>query len=509
MNKLGSVLFHRLVLTALAILLQLGVLLLMMLRFSQYFIPFYWCVVILSFAVVVHIISSASNGAYKISWIVLILVFPVFGGVIYLLSRGNRFTPSMKARLRGMEQTMERALRQDSKASEVERDAGVVAGNHARYLERYGHCPAYRDTRCDYYPLGDDFLQPLLEALRGAERYIFLEYFIITPGEFWDSVLEILKEKAAQGVDVRVIYDDFGCMYTLPSHYDRELEESGVKCVVFNRFIPVVSALLNNRDHRKICCVDGKVAFTGGVNLADEYINRRVRFGHWKDSAIRLEGPGCWSMAVMFLTMWGFITQRWEELEDFRPKDVPAFPGSGWVQPYTDCPWDSEPVGETVYLGLIGNAQRYIYIMTPYLIIDETMNTALVSAAKSGVDVRIMTPHIPDKKTVFQLTRAHYEPLIRGGVKIYEYTPGFIHAKSFAVDDRFGTVGSVNLDYRSLFLHFENGVLLMDNPVVKDIKADFLKTLEQCRPYTLADCQKVRFPVRVFRSLLRIFAPLL
>lgn len=509
MKKLGSVLFHRLALTALAILLQLGVLLLMMLRFGQYFIPFYWCMVILSFGVVIHIISSSSNGAYKISWIVLILAFPVFGGVIYLISRGNRFTPSMKSRLRGMEQTMELALRQDHQAPEVEQDAGVVAGNHVRYLERYGHCPAYRDTRCDYYPLGDDCLEPMLEALRGAKRYIFLEYFIIAPGEFWDAVLDILKEKAAQGVDVRVIYDDLGCMYTLPSHYDRELEKNGVKCLAFNRFTPVVSALLNNRDHRKICCVDGKVAFTGGLNLADEYINRRVRFGHWKDSAIRLEGPGCWSMTVMFLTMWGFITQSWEDLEDFRPKEVPSFPGSGWVQPYTDCPWDSEPVAETVYLSLIGNAQRYIYIMTPYLIIDETMNTALVSAAKSGVDVRIMTPHIPDKKTVFQMTRAHYEPLIRGGVKIYEYTPGFIHAKSFAVDDRFGTVGSVNLDYRSLFLHFENGALLLDNPVVEDIKADFLRTLELCRPYTLDDCQGVRWPVRLLRSLLRIFAPLL
>lgn len=509
MKKLGSVLFHRLVLTALAILLQLGVLLLMMLRFSQYFIPFYWCMVILSMAVVVRIISGTSNSAYKISWIVLILAVPVFGGVIYLLSRGDRFTPKMRRRLRGMEQTMERALRQDQKAPEVEQALGVVAGNQVKYLEQYGHCPAYQDTRCTYYPLGDDCLQPMLEALRSAEHYIFLEYFIIASGEFWGAVLEILREKAAQGVDVRVIYDDFGCMYTLPNHYDQELEKSGIKCVVFNRFVPVVSTLLNNRDHRKICCVDGKIAFTGGINLADEYINRKVRFGHWKDSAIRLEGPGCWSMAVMFLTMWGFITQTWEDLEDFRPKRVQRFPGSGWVQPYTDCPWDGEPVGQTVYLNLINKARSYIYIMTPYLIIDEAMNTALVTAAKSGVDVRIMTPHIPDKKTVFQMTRAHYEPLLRGGVKIYEYTPGFIHAKSFAVDDRFGTVGSVNLDYRSLFLHFENGALLLDDPAVEAIKEDFLETLKLCQPYTLADCQKVRLPVRVFRSLLRVFAPLL
>lgn len=509
MKKLGSVLFHRLVLTALAILLQLGILLVMMLRFSQYFIPFYWCMVILSIVVVVRIISGTSNSAYKIGWIVLIFAFPVFGGVIYLLSRGDRFTPKMRKRLRGMEQTMERSLRQDQSAAEVERELGVLAGNQARYLEQYGHCPAYRDTRCTYYALGDDCFQPILDALKSAERYIFLEYFIIAPGTFWNSVLEVLKEKAAQGVDVRLIYDDFGCMYTLPSHYDEELKKSGVKCLVFNRFVPVVSTLLNNRDHRKILCVDGKVAFTGGINLADEYINQKLRFGHWKDSAIRLEGPGCWPMAVMFLTMWGFITQTGEDLEAFRPREVQHFPGSGWVQPYTDCPWDGEPVGETVYLNLIGKAERYVYIMTPYLIIDESMNSALVSAAKSGVDVRLITPHIPDKKTVFQMTRAHYEPLIRGGVKIYEYTPGFIHAKSFAVDDRFGTVGSVNLDYRSLFLHFENGALLLDNGAVRDIKTDFLETLSLCQPYTLEDCQKVPLAVRIFRSILRVFAPLL
>ncbi len=508
MKKLGSLLLHRVPLTALGILLQLAVLVLMMVRFSEYFIPFYWAVVLLSMVAVVWIISSEANNGYKIAWIVLILSFPVFGGVIYLLSRRDRFTPGNRRRLQDMERAMEETLAPDYHSDWVTQELGPVAGGQVQYLERYGYCPAYPDTKCTYYALGDDCLEPLLEALRGAERYIFLEFFIIAPGVFWDAVLDVLKEKARQGVDVRVIYDDLGCV-SLPSHYDQELTGWGIQCRAFNRFIPVVSALMNNRDHRKICCVDGKVAFTGGVNLADEYINQKVRFGHWKDSAIRLEGPGCWSMAVMFLTLWGFIEKRQESLEPYRPKDVPTFPDSGWVQPYTDCPWNSERVAETVYLNLISKAQDYIYIMTPYLIIDENLNTALISAAKAGVDVRIMTPHIPDKKTVFLLTRAHYEPLIRGGVKIYEYTPGFLHAKSFAVDDRFATVGSVNLDYRSLFLHFENGALLLDSPAVQDVKSDFLTTLERCQPYTLADCQRVRWPTRVFRCLLRIFAPLL
>ena len=507
MKRLGALLTHRVALTAFGILLQLAVLVLMMVRFSEYFIPFYWAVVILSVLAVLWIISSDANNGYKIVWIVLIMSFPVFGGVIYLWSRGNRFTPDVRHRLEEMERTMETTLHADYAGDRVDLELGPVAGGQVKYLEEYGYCPAYPDTRCTYYSLGDYCLEPLLEALRGAERYIFLEYFIITQGVFWDAILDILKEKAAQGVDVRVIYDDLGCV-ALPRHYDQELAGYGIQCLAFNRFRPVVSAVMNNRDHRKICCVDGVVAFTGGLNLADEYINQRVRFGHWKDSVIRMEGPGCWSMAVMFLSLWGYVTKTRVDAEPFRPKDMPTFPGNGWVQPYTDCPWNDEPVARTVYLNLMGKAQDYLYIMTPYLIPDETIQTALIAAAKSGVDVRLMTPHIPDKKTVFLLTRAHYEPLIRGGVKIYEYTPGFLHSKCFVVDDRFATVGSVNLDYRSMFLHFENGALLLDNPAVKDVKEDFLKTLEQCTPYTLEDCQKVRWPVRVFRSFLRIFAPL-
>ncbi len=509
MKKIGSILFHRLALAAVGILLQVAFLILMMVYFSQYFIPFYWCAVAASVAVVVWIVSSPSNGGYKIGWIILILIFPVFGGVFYVLCRGNRTSKTTRRRLSEMEKTMSDALREDFRAEEVAEVSGVNGGNQARYLERHACCPAYDHTRVTYYPLGDDVFQPMLDALLGAKKYIFLEYFIIHPGRFWDSILEILKEKVAQGVDVRVMYDDIGSMYTLPSHYDKELQRMGIRAVDFNRFAPVVSTAMNNRDHRKICVVDGVVAFTGGFNLADEYINVVERFGHWKDNAVRLEGPAAWSMAVMFLSMWDFATGRSERVTSFKPSRTSRFPGNGWVQPYIDCPWDDEPVGETVYLNLIGKAQRYLYITTPYLIVDEAMNTALVAAAKSGVDVRIMTPHIPDKKMIFQVTRAHYEPLLRGGVKIYEYTPGFVHSKSFVVDDRYATVGSANLDYRSLFLHFENGVLLTDNPAVEEVRRDFVETLKKCRPYTLADCQRVGIPLRLLRSLLRVFAPLL
>ena len=377
MKKIGSVLFHRVVLTAFAIALQLAVLVVAMSMFSQYFIPFYWCATLVSLAAVLWIVSSSTtNSGYKIAWIILIMSLPVFGGVLYLLSRGDRFTPSMHRKLQRMERSMEESLKGDYSCEKVAAQSGTTAGVHARYLENYAHCPVYADSRVTYYEVGDICLQPMLEALRSAKKYILVEYFIIHPGEFWGAVLDILKEKAAEGVEVRVMYDDIGCMYTLPGNYDKQLAQFGIKCVNFNRFIPVISTLMNNRDHRKILSVDGKVAFTGGVNLADEYINRKERFGHWKDSAVRVEGPAAWSMSVMFLTMWEFATGKSDRIENFRPEDTPFFPENGWVQPYTDCPWDDEPVAETVYLNLFSRAKRYIYITTPYLIIDEVTRYA-------------------------------------------------------------------------------------------------------------------------------------
>ena len=351
----------------------------------------------------------------------------------------------------------------------------------------------------------------MLEELRKAKRYIFLEYFIIQPGVFWDSILEVLEEKVKEGVDVRVLYDDIGCLFTLPKDYAAQLEAWGIRCCVFNRFVPILSLRLNNRDHRKLCIIDGHTGFTGGINLADEYINRTVKYGHWKDTAILLRGEAVWSMTVMFLTMWDYMRGE-EDLESFRPVDMPQLPaecGNYFVQPYTDSPLDEEAVGETVYLNLINKARRYVYLTTPYLIVSDSVNTALCSAAKSGVDVRILTPHIPDKKVIFEVTRAHYEPLLEAGVKIYEYTPGFVHGKNFVVDDKYGTVGTVNMDYRSMFLHFEDGVWLCGAPCLWDIKEDFLRTLEQSERITLQRCREHSGARRLLRAVLRILAPLM
>ena len=351
----------------------------------------------------------------------------------------------------------------------------------------------------------------MLEELEKAEHYIFLEYFIIEEGQMWDPILEILRRKAAQGVDVRVLYDDLGCIFKLPDGYDKLLESYGIRACVFNPFIPVLNLRMNNRDHRKICVIDGHTGFTGGINLADEYINVRELHGHWKDTAIMLKGDAVWSLTVMFLTMWDFVKGEKSDYELYRPQihQNVQYPHDGLVQPFTDNPLDNEPVGENVYLNMINRAQRYVYITTPYLIISNEMMTALTNAAKSGVDVRIITPHVPDKWYVHMVSQAHYSQLIEAGVRIFEYTPGFIHAKSFVADDLYAVVGTINLDYRSLYLHFECATWLYRCSCIAAIYEDFKHTQEVSQEITLADCRAVPFRKRLLRNVLKVFAPLM
>ncbi len=507
MKKLLYLLFHRSVLCGLALLAQIAALFAALVVFSAYTEVFYWCCILVSVAAAVAIICSRMEPGYKIAWLILILPFPVFGGVFYLLAGGGSVSKRTQRRMSGILEQSRAALKEDFRSDSLplEGDAAL----QARYLERYAACPVYANTGAEYLSPGELALPRMLEELEKAERYIFLEYFILEPGQFWDSILAVLERKAAQGVEVRVIYDDMGCMYTLPQRYNETLSAKGIQCRVFNRLTPVVSVRQNNRDHRKLMVVDGTVGFTGGINLADEYINAKVRFGHWKDSVLLLRGEAVWSMTVMFLTMWDYCAGWEEDLTLFRPPAVPALPGMGYVQPYTDAPLDRETVGQTVYLNMIAKAREYIYITTPYLVIDVATNTALCNAAKAGVDVRLITPHIPDKRYVFEVTRAHYPPLLDAGVKIYEYTPGFIHAKNFIVDGRFATVGTVNLDYRSLFLHFEDGVWLYDAPCIREIRADFEDTLQRSEPVTLKRSRHLNLLAQLYRSFLRIFAPLM
>ena len=512
MKKLFYILSHRSVVVGLSLVAQVVVLVATVNFFSEHTTGMYWFFIALSVAAALLIVGSRMEPGYKIAWLLLILPFPVFGGIFYLLVGGGHISQRTKNRMRRISEQSEENLRDDFKADDL-LPLGEDAAGQARYLENFAHCPAYTNTETEYFPLGDLAFPRMLEELRKAERYIFLEYFIIAPGLFWDSVAEVLKEKHAAGVDVRVIYDDVGSLNTLPMDFARKFEaETGIPCCAFNRFLPVISIRMNNRDHRKLCIIDGHTAFTGGVNLADEYINRKSRFGHWKDSAILVKGEAAWSMTVMFLTMWEYVRETPVDYAAFRPAALPpeAALGAGYyVQPYADNPLDNEPVGETVYLNLISKARRYVYLMTPYLIPSDCVSTALCAAAKAGVDVRIITPHIPDKPLVFELTRAHYEPLLEAGVKIFEYTPGFVHAKNAAADDVGAVVGSINLDYRSMFLHFEDAVRLYHDPTVLDVKADFLATQARSQPVTLEQCLAHSWPRRLFRSILRVLAPLL
>lgn len=508
-RKIKKLLFSRAIVIALLLLAQIFMMLLFVLRLSRYFAAMYGVFVVISAVVALRIVNSDSNPAYKLAWIIPVLLVPLFGGMLYLLFGSDMLGPKIEQRLCSEQ---ERSGLSGSQTEEAEKTVNQLPGQlkkQSDYLSGAGY-PPYCRTKAKFLEIGERKFEEMLTALKSAERYILLEYFIIDEGYMWQSVLEILEQKAAQGVEVRVIYDGFGCLATLPDDYFKVLRQKGIHCMEFNPLIPVFTMFMNHRDHRKILVVDGKIGFMGGVNIADEYINRTHPLGHWKDAAVRLEGDAVWSLVVMFVSMWNAISKERCELERYRPQKTEIAPQEGIVQPYSDTPLDSELVGETVYLNMINRAERYVYICTPYLITDNELITALLMAAKSGVDVRIITPHIGDKWYVHAITRAGYAQLIAGGVKIYEYTPGFIHAKVFVSDDNTATVGTINLDYRSLYLHFECGVWFCGGSIPLDIKQDYLNTLEKCERITeKSDIMRCSGLKRLIRAVLRLFAPIM
>lgn len=510
-KKLVKFLTMRVTLVGISIVIQAAILMAVILEFGNYFVYFYAASLLLSLVVVLGLVNSPSNPAYKIAWIIPILLLPIFGGLFYLLLGGNHMGRWSRKKLQGVQRHMANHLQENNKLIDQVRPTAPSAAGLMHYVQQYAYCPPRQNTATKYYPLGELAFEEMKAQLRKAERYIFLEYFIVEPGKMWNEILDILKEKAAQGVEVRMIYDDLGCVMTLPHHYDQQLEQMGIQCCVFNPFKPVLSSHFNHRDHRKILVIDGHTAFTGGINLADEYINAFPKYGHWKDNAILLQGEAAWNLTVVFLAMWDFLRGTEEDFSQFTPlpQSIPEIHSPHIVQPFSDSPLDNEPVSETVYLHLINRANRYLYINTPYLVLDNETITALSAAAKRGVDVRIITPHIPDKWFVHAVTRANYETLVRAGVKIFEYTPGFNHAKTFVADDVWGVVGTVNLDFRSLYLHFECGVLLYGGDTVLSLKNDFLQTQHRSQRVSLEDCCNIQWYRKVARALLRMFAPLM
>lgn len=512
MRKIIDLLFSRVVIVGLLILFQAAVLVMLIWRLSNYFVFVYGVLLLLSILVTLWLVNKDDNPSYKLAWIIPIMAFPLFGGLFYLLFGNTHISKKMSLSMEAAAQRTRPLLQQDETLGKELEAADKSIQNQSYYLTHRSGYPLFIRTETSYLSPGERKFETLKAELEKAEHFIFLEYFIIEPGVMWNSILEILRRKVSEGVDVRVVYDDCGCLTTLPDDYDKQLEKMGIQCVRFNRFRPVLSIIMNHRDHRKIAVIDGHTGFMGGINLADEYINAVDKHGHWKDAAVMLKGEAVWSLTVMFLQMWETMTGISEEYDRYRPhvNHSEAFAEDGFVQPFSDSPIDHERVGEMVYTNIICRAKDYVYIASPYLIIDNEMSTALILAAKSGVDVRIITPHHGDKWYVHSLTRAYYRQLIEGGVKIYEYEPGFIHSKLFIADDEVSVVGTINLDYRSLYLHFECGVWMYRSRAVMEAKKDYLGTLERCIPITL-DSELLRIgPLkRLVRAVLRLFAPLM
>lgn len=509
-KKVKKVLLGRVLVVGLAVLVQFSWLFLMVYQFS---IKYSFVNILFQVAgtlVTLRIINQWSNPAYKIVWTFVILSFPVMGVCIYYVFGRSVLTKKTREGMERVHQELKEFLPDHKELEkEIYREAKSIA-NQSKYISDWSDFPVYHNTSVKYYPCGEVMFPDMLADLKKAEHFIFLEYFIIADGLMFDKILTILKEKVGQGVDVRLIYDDFGCVTTLPSDFFLQMRELGIRCVAFNKLRPLMSIIMNNRDHRKIFVVDGTVGYTGGLNLADEYINEIERFGYWKDTGVRLEGEGVWSLTVMFLEMWNYINHSSENYVDYRPQlyQKRPFVSDGYVQPYGDSPLDGEKVGENVYMNIIGHARDYVYIFTPYLILDNEMLTYLRNAAKSGVDVRIVTPEIPDKKLVFWMSQSYYQRLLECGIRIYQYLPGFIHAKSFVCDDRIATVGSINMDYRSLYLHFECGVWMYGSRAVQKVKEDALDTFAKSREITLEFCKNQPWLKRVILSVLRLVAPL-
>lgn len=447
-------------------------------------------VTVLAVLFVLYILNKEATPSSKITWMLLILVVPVFGVPIYLLYGEGRPTKKIHQKIqiaKAENACQEQSVLPKPQVLGLDNRADAVCN----YLQAHTNYPLYTDGTLDYYKSGEEMFPVMMEAMKNAEKYILVEYFIIDSGKMWNAMCQVLLEKAMQGVQVRIIYDDFGCMMTLPPKYDRYLEglHENIKCMTFNEVVPIFAVRMNNRDHRKILIVDGKVGFTGGINLADEYIAQRVRFGYWKDSGVRITGGAVNSLTKMFFYLWNAFRKDKENLADYL---LPVEDGKNAsnkndlrIQPYDNSPLENLNVAQSVYADLIARAKRSIYIFTPYLVLDDFLRAALCQAAMRGVDVRIVTPGIPDKKLIYRITRANYATLLKAGVRIYEYTPGFIHSKSMLCDDECAVVGTINLDYRSLYLHFENAVYFAGCEAVQALKRDCEETFavsKECSP---------------------------
>lgn len=506
----------RLVFVALSVIIQVIWICVLVIRLNRYSVGISLFSSIASLLIVLRLYGTHTNAAYKMPWIMLIMAFPIMGLCLYFMLGYPGITRGMRRRFERIDSELLGRLHQDGPVKERMREASLNAANQSDYIWKHGGYPVYQNTEVSFYGDTTVGLEEQKKELLRAERFIFMEYHAIEDAEAFGGIREILAKKAAEGVEVRVFYDDIGSIGFINPDFIRRMEKEGIACRVFNPLLPFLNVFMNHRDHRKITVIDGRVGFTGGYNLADEYFNITHPYGQWKDSGLKLTGDAVRSLTVMFLEMWNAIQKTDTDYDKYLSGDcriglssaVPAEQRC-FVQPYADSPLDDELIGENVYMNLVRSAETYVYFTTPYLIISDEFSRELELAAKRGVDVRIVTPGIPDKAFVYKLTRSYYAGLVRAGVRIYEYTPGFLHAKQCVCDGRLAACGTINLDYRSLYLHFENGVLLYNCDAIKEMRTDFEGLFEVSREVTEEYRSKRSAVLRIGQCVLRLFAPLM
>ena len=510
-NSIGRIAF-----AALAVLLQIGWILVLMIKLYQYSSVISLLTGLFALLVALRIYGKHTNSAFKMPWIIVILAFPVFGLCIYGLFGHKEAMHKIIRKFEDVDAQLFPLNPQDETVTERLEAESPMAANQCYYIRKYGNYPVYDATDVKFYPEAYLGYEEQLKELEKAKHFIFLEYHAIEEAEAFARLKDVLARKAAEGVEVRILYDDVGCIGFLDKSFIDRMNAIGVQCRVFNYVVPFLNIFMNNRDHRKIMIIDGKVGFTGGYNLADEYFNITHPYGYWKDTGVKLTGRAVQSFTMMFLEMWNVMGQADTDYEKYLQasqngtEDGNVQKASGYVQPYADSPLDGEPVGENVYLNLIKTAKKRLYVATPYLIISDEMTRELGLAAKRGVDVRVFTPGIPDKKIIYGVTRSYYSGLVRQGVRIYEYTPGFLHAKQMLCDEDTAIVGTINMDYRSLYHHFENGVWMHGCDAIRDIETDFDKLLQDSEEVTdkYRDGRK-NMAVRGWQCIMRLIAPLL
>lgn len=454
----------------------------------------------------VWLLSQPLHPSYKIRWVILLVLLPRSGGLFYLCFGNKRLSHHRKKILKQYRAAALPAPQSQELLCRLEeRQPGQA--RLARYLQQVAGAPLWSNTAAHYFPSGELLFQDLLQQLEEAKRFIFLEFFIVAQGELWDSILAILQKKAAQGLEVRLLYDDAGSINTLPDGYEETLRGYGIRTAIFNPLRPRLNPYLNCRDHRKICVIDGELGYTGGVNLADEYVNRRERCGHWKDSGLRLRGAAVESLNRLFLQQWQYVTGEQQDPQPYLPRREAE--ADGFVQVFGSEPISGRAVAKGAYLQLCNQASRSLTVFSPYLIPDDETLSTLLHAAASGVEVKLVLPHVPDKYSVHAVTRSYYNPLLKQGVRIFEYSPGFIHSKVLLADDNCAMIGSANLDYRSFYSNFECAALLYGCSAVEEIRQDVQATLALCQEWSLPQAQATPWPQKLLQLLLRSLAPLM